>query len=178
MRGEPEAVVDLATELRREFDEGFAAPPPSAPAATESLLAIGLSGHPHALWMADVAGLFKDLRVTPLPGSVRDFLGVVALQGRVVPAYDLRGLLGYATAGTARWLVLVRAPEPLGLAFDSFEGQFTAPRVGGAATPADAPRDARQAVAAPDVLRTIVDVASVVETVRNQAGRREPAKER
>jgi chemotaxis signal transduction protein len=171
-------VARTAAELRHQFDEGFAAPPPSPAATAESLLAIGLAGHPHALWLADVAGLFKDRRVTPLPGPVRDFLGVVALEGRLVPVYDLRGLLGYATAGAARWLVLVRAPEPLGLAFDSFEGQFTAPRGGGAATPADAPRHARQAVSAPDVLRTVVDVVSVVETVRNQAGRREPAKER
>ncbi len=178
MKGTPTEADVTAAGLRRQFDQSFAAPPPSELAAVENLLAIGLAGRPHALWLADIAGLFKDRRVTPLPGPALDFIGVAALQGRLVPVYDLRRLLGYASTAGARWLALVRGPEPLGLAFDSFEGQFAAPREASGALSSGRSQHVRQVVSGAEILRPVVDVASVVETVRGQAARREPAKER
>jgi chemotaxis signal transduction protein len=178
MKGPPAEADVTAAGLRQQFDQSFAAPPPTRLAAAENLLAIGLAGRPHALWVPDIAGLFKDRRVTPLPGPVLDFIGVAVLRGRLVPVYDLRGLLGYASSGSARWLVLVRAPEPLALAFDSFEGQFAAPREASGAGSSGRARHVVQVVSGAEILRPVVDVASVVETVRSRAAQREPAKER
>jgi len=178
VRDAPSPASPTVFELRRAFDAAFADPPPSPRAIPEYVLAIGLAGDPYALRLTEVAGLFKDRRVTLLPGPLPQFLGVAGIQGRLVPVYDLRRLLGYAPNTNPHWLALILAPEPLGLAFDSFEGQFTAPRERFAAAPAGGPRHLSQVVRTAEILRPIVDVTSVVEAIRSQAGPDEPAKER
>ncbi len=163
--------------LRRAFDAAFASPPAPSHAVSERLLAIGLGGDPFAMRLKDVAGLFKDRRVRLLPASLPHFLGVASLQGRPVPVYDLRRVFGYNPTPNPRWLVLVPGPVPLGLAFDSFEGQFAALPEHLVAEPGGRAGHVKQAVRTGETLRRIVEVASVVETVGSQAGAVGPAKE-
>lgn len=170
MRGPSARSSQTALELRRAFDAGFAQAPAGARAATEDLLALRIAGDPYAVRRGGVAGLFMDRQVTALPSPLPDFLGVAGLQGRLVPVYDLRALLGYAPAAVPRWLLLVLAPEPLGLACDGFEGQL---RVTGelmAIAPAGSRRHVSQAVRT-NPLRPLVDLASVIEAVRSRASR-------
>jgi purine-binding chemotaxis protein CheW len=168
---------ETALELRRAFDAGFARAPAAAGAAAEDLLAVGIAGDPYAVRLSEIAGLFKDRAITELPSPFPDFLGIAGIQGRLVPVYDLRVLLGYAPAALPRWLLLVLAPEPLGLACDAFAGQLRVTEELMAAAPAGSRRHVSQAVCT-NPLRPVLDVASIVEAVRSRARPGGPTKER
>jgi chemotaxis signal transduction protein len=167
-----------AVELRRAFDAAFAQPPPAVDAVAEDLLGLGLAGDSYAVRLSEIAGLFKDRHVTMLPSPRPDFLGVAGVQGSIVPIYDLQSVLGYPPTTNPRWLLLILTPEPLGLAFDAFEGQFRVPRELIAAASAGRVRHVSKAVRTADLLRHVIDVASVVEAVKSQARPDGPAKER
>lgn len=113
-------------ELRREFDASFAQEPRVDKVKQEMLLAIRVGGHGYALRIDEIAGLYADRPITPIPTLQAELKGLAGFRGRVAPAYDLAGLLGYPIATEARWLVLARWPEPLALIFEAFEGHFTA----------------------------------------------------
>jgi chemotaxis signal transduction protein len=177
--GDAPTLSETALALRRAFDAGFAQAPPSRPPAEEDLLAIRVAGDAYALPLGDIAGLFKDRRVIPIPSPLPELLGVTSLRGAIVPVYDLSALLGYPPGGSGRWLVLARAPAPVGLTFDAFEGQVRVPRR--TIRPAGeegARRHVGQAVRAGTILRQLVDVASVIEAVKSGARPRELPKER
>ncbi|MDC8758556.1 chemotaxis protein CheW [Janthinobacterium fluminis] len=112
--------------LRRQFDDGFAQAPAALAAAPLALLAIRAGDCAYALRLAQIAGLHADRHITALPGALPALLGVSGFRGQVAPVYDLAALLGHERAAAPRWLVLVRGPQPLALAFDAFENHFTA----------------------------------------------------
>ena len=172
----PPGPAESSFEMRRAFDAVFAAAPPEASAPMEDLLAIDLAGVPYAVRLSEVAGVFKGRRVAKLPGPLPDFLGVAGIQGRLVPVYDLRMLMGHAAPAAPGWLLLVVAPDPLGLAFDALAGQFRVAREHVAAA-----RSGRMhvshAVTAAGPLRHLLDVASVVEAIGSRV-RPAAAKER
>ncbi len=178
MSEEPVRPSETALALRRAFDAPFAEAPPAAGAATEYLLALRLAGDSYAVRLGEIAGLFKNRQVMMLPSPLPHFLGVSGIQGRIVPVHDLGMLLGYTPSANPRWLLLVLAPEALGLAFDSFEGQLRAPREHIAAAPAGSRKHVSHATRTAELPRPIIDLASVVESVRNAARPSEPVKER
>lgn len=167
-----------AVELRRAFDAAFAEPPPAASVTGEDLLGLGLAGDAYAVRLSEMAGLFKDRHVTMLPSSQPDLLGVAGVRGCMVPVYDLRSLLGYPPAANPRWLLLILTPDPLGLAFELFDGQFRVPRERIVSSVAGNVPHVSQAVRTADLLRRVIDVASIVETIKSRARRDGPAKER
>jgi purine-binding chemotaxis protein CheW len=126
MTGAPSRVADRAAELRRDFDNSFAAPPASEVAAKVGLLAVRLSGKGFAIRLAEIAGLFADKKITRVPGASAAMLGIAGFRGAIVPVYDLHCLLGEPAAKTARWLVQA-ATAPVAFAFDAFEGQLRVP---------------------------------------------------
>jgi chemotaxis signal transduction protein len=161
------AVTSRADELRTAFDREIARPPGSLAAATEELLAIRVGGEPYALRRADVAGLFADKVITPLPGDVAALLGLGGFRGVLVPVYDLRVLLGGTGAAAPRWLVTAAAAS-VGLAFDGFEALVRVPR------DAFVGRDAavghvHHVVQTPTGLRPVVAVPSILEAIRAHA---------
>lgn len=167
-----------AVELCRAFDAAFAEPPPAASATGEGLLGIGLAGNAYAVRLSEMAGLFKDRHVTWLPSSQPDLLGVAGVRGLLVPVYDLPSLLGHPLAADPRWLLLILTPDPLGLAFERFEGQFRVPRERIVSSVAGNVPHVSQAVRTADLRRRVIDVASIVETIKSRARPDGPAKER
>ena len=139
-------VVERAAELRRDFDRGFAEPIRLDPIATEDLLAIRIGGQPHAIRLAEIAGLFAGKKITRVPGGHPALSGIAAFRGALLPVYDLALVLGHAGAQAPRWMVIVAA-LPVALAFDGFEGQFRVPRTDilPQAAHADAPAHAQLA---------------------------------
>jgi purine-binding chemotaxis protein CheW len=111
-----------ASELRDAFDRGFAAAPAVDPGTRHELLRIELAGEPYALVLADLSSLHVDLEIVPVPARTPALLGVIALRGTIVPAYDLRLLLGLAATRPPRWLVVAGAGA---FAFDQFIGHFS-----------------------------------------------------
>jgi chemotaxis signal transduction protein len=164
-RGEP--FRDAAT-LRESFDRAFA-DAPRPPAQTLDFLAVGIAGARFVIRLGDTAGLYADRVIVPLPTSVSELLGIASFRNVLAPVFDLRTILGYAVSVAPRWLVLARAPQPIGLAFDSFDGQL---RV----SPSDVAESARGAgthlagvLTTQDGARPVIDFASVLEAITRRA---------
>lgn len=119
-----------AAHLRAEFDETFRLAPRLAREDRESILLIRAGGQTLGLRLCQVDSVVKDKRITPLPGSPPDLLGLAGLRGSLAAVYDLASLLGSPRAGKdvpeARWIALVGGSErgPLALAFEALEGQL------------------------------------------------------
>jgi purine-binding chemotaxis protein CheW len=107
--------------MRRAFDASFSVTTSAETTAFDELLAIGVGQGHYAVRRADVSALVVDKAVTPLPGTPPAFLGIAAFRGRLIPVYDLRGLLGEDRTAQPRWLVLGVSEPRYGLAFDRFE---------------------------------------------------------
>ncbi len=159
-----------AAQLRQAFDRSFAAAPLAAEVAMASFLAVGVGGDAYAIDLADVSGLFADKAITRLPSAAPGFLGLAGFRGAMVPVYDLGVLLGYPAQEAPRWLVLAAA-QPVALAFGAFEQHLRLPRaliVQDQGTE-HARRHIRAVLRAADSARPIVDLASVLQAVRQRA---------
>jgi chemotaxis signal transduction protein len=120
-------VTQRAAELRVAFDRAFADPVRLDTAFKEELLAIRVGGQAYAIRLSEIAGLFADKKVTPVPGGHAALRGIAGFRGAVLPVYDLQILLGHPGNGSPRWLVIAAA-APVALAFDAFERQLRVPR--------------------------------------------------
>lgn len=164
--------------LRREFDLGFAQAPRMETESFEKLLALRIGGDPYAIRVSEISGLHADRRIMPLPTPVPELLGVAGFRGEIAPVYDLAALLGYAGVSSPRWLILLRSPEraPVALAFDIFEMHVSVspqhivssseemPAPTGTARP-----HLRDAVHGDDVLRPIIQLQSLLESIQRRA---------
>lgn len=118
-----------ASDLREAFDQGFSLPVADASAgvAVEDYLAIRVAGEAQLLSLSEVASLLPLRSVTRLPSPLPALLGIAGYRGSIVPVYDLGALLGYPPAVQAeappRWMVIAAA-QPVGLAFETFEGHW------------------------------------------------------
>jgi chemotaxis signal transduction protein len=157
-------VAAACSELRREFDGSFREPHHDAAAVERrDLLAIRVAGAAYALRLADVLGLHGAAKLTPVPSAVPAFCGLLGVRGLLVPVYDLALCLGYAEKQALRWVALVRAEHPVGLAFPVLEGHFRVP----ASAPAT-PREGsqlREAVRLGSALHSLVDVRAVLSAL-------------
>jgi chemotaxis signal transduction protein len=111
----------MVENLRNSFNEAFARPREHDVAVRESFLAIRVAEHPYLLRLSTIASLHVRRQTVAVPSSLPELLGIAGFRGIVAPVYDLRILLGHQGTAQLPWLVLVRAPELLGLAFDQFE---------------------------------------------------------
>jgi len=121
----PDDLTGHAARLRREFDGGFARPFATAGSDGVELLAIRVAGHGYAIRLAEIAGLFADRTVTPVPGPLPELRGLANLRGALVPVYDLGLLLGHPAGDAPRWLALATARR-VALAFDGLDGHTVA----------------------------------------------------
>lgn len=164
---EPQTVAKVA-ELKRMFDQTFAEAPRSDASPTDDLLAISIGSDPYAIRLSEVAGLLSDRRVTWLPGSVPELIGLMGLRGALVPVYDLRALLGYPRGTVPRWFLITAATQ-VALAFDRFDGHLRVSRA--AVSTGSAQRGATQLPCVREIVRTdafvrpIVDMHAVLDAI-------------
>jgi purine-binding chemotaxis protein CheW len=174
------SLEERADALRREFDDSFSGPPSAAEADRVELLMIRVGPDPHAIRIAEIAGLHADRRVVRVPGPLPELLGVVNLRGAIVPVYDLRLLLGYPAGPPPRWMVVASA-APVGLAFDQLDGHAVGSSETIAAGPECSPgrSHVREVAARADgTSAMVIDLPSVVHEIRARAGHPRPSKER
>lgn len=159
-----------AAVLRQAFDGAFAEAAAACNARTEDLLAFRVAGEPYALRLAAVAGLSTDRRIAAFPGvpGVPGLLGLAGVRGGLVAVYGLRALLGLPPGPSPRWIARLRCERAVGLAFDELDGYLRlAPgEVAPAAGPAGEGCHVREVARAGDVLRPILDEASILATIK------------
>jgi chemotaxis signal transduction protein len=111
-------------DLRRTFDQAFAATPPGTPLETLDLLAIRIGGDPYALKVSELTGLVWSKKIVSLPSSRAELVGIAGIRGSLVSVYSLAVLLGYGSgpSSSVRWLALSGGPDPIALAFEELEG--------------------------------------------------------
>jgi chemotaxis signal transduction protein len=119
-------MAQRAAELRRAFDRAFAEPPFAGKSESHDLLAIRLDEQHFALHLTDIAGLFADKKITPVPGASGFLLGIAGFRGAIAPVYDLQRFLGCPAVRNPRWLVMT-ASASVGFAFAAFDGQLRVP---------------------------------------------------
>lgn len=161
--------ADPAARLREAFDRSFAVARPPDPPASDNLLAIRIGAEPYALRLSQIAGLFADRKITPLPGSGPALLGIAGFRGAIVPVYDLAALLGHRADETVRWLAMA-AGGPVAFAFAVLDGHL---RVAvDAIMPRGSDEQPRQHIrhfaCTSDMVRPIVHLPSVLDAVRRQ----------
>ena len=169
----PEAL----NQLRRAFDEAFAAPVVDQSEDFATLIAIRVAGQPFALRATEIAALAKRRRIVPAPSRVAELLGLAGIRGELVPVYDLAALLGLSRNGEPQWLALIHQEAKLALAFDTIEGlveirktdQFTDDT-------GPSGSHVRQLARIGAETRAVVDIAAVAETIRQHAGLSELAR--
>lgn len=165
-------------DLRRDFDNSFAAPPQGQGEGRESLITLGVAGEPLAIRTSDITGVAKRRRIVPLPTDVPGLLGITALRGTLLPVYDLAILLGLPEqTGEGSWLVLAAPQTPLGLLFDEFQGQVEIERPCLYESDARAREHLRLMARIGELHRAVIDVPGIVEQIRKTAAVREPEKE-
>lgn len=117
-------------ELRHEFDRAFAIPAHSKIEQAEDLLAIRVEGDAYALRVVEIAGIFKEARITPVSSPVQSLRGIAGIQNGIVPVHSLAAILGYPQSErSCAWLVLCRTgagSESIALAFSEFIGWLRA----------------------------------------------------
>ena len=166
-------------DMRREFDNTFAAPPAGPSEDRESLLTLRVAGEAFAVRTVQVTGVAKRGCIMPIPTRVPGLLGISALRGALIPVYDLAALLGLpAAASKGSWLILTNRETPVGLLFDDFEGRVEIERAclyesGSSISLKHVCLFARVGAAN----RAVIDVPGLVEEIRKRAGVTEPAKE-
>jgi purine-binding chemotaxis protein CheW len=169
---------ETAAGLRLAFDRSFSQTTNADIAVVEKLLAIRVGSHPYLVRLAEVSGLFADKRITWLPSPVPTLLGLAGLRGKVLPVYDLGMLIGAPKAAAPRWL-LVTASSPVGFAFDHFDGYLSV-------RPEDIVPEIRaeareqhvvEVVRAVDLIRPLISLASVLESITTRASRDSSQKE-
>lgn len=113
-----------AAKLRLEFDHSFAAPLAATREELVTVLALAIEGNRFVVRSSQIAGIAKSGKIVTVPAQSRALLGLAGIRGELLPVYSLHELLGCATAGNSRWLLLCDAPVRLALAFEEFAGCF------------------------------------------------------
>lgn len=167
-----------AAEMRREFDDSFAAPIPESGANRESLITIRAAGEKFAVRAAHITGLAKLRRIARLPGVTPGLLGITALRGILFPAYDLATVLGLSAGGNEHaWIMFAACETPVGLVFDHLEGQVEIDRAALYESDRSESRAlVRQVAHIGATQYAVIHVPGLIEEIRKRAGLAEPAK--
>jgi len=154
-----------AAELRRDFDRGFADPPVVGSETRQDLLAIRLGARRLAIRLSEIAGLYADKKITPVPGAATGMLGIAGFRGSILPVYDLQSLLELSSSEAPRWLV-VAAAAPVAFSFEAFEEQIrvSADSIKSEQTQAKS-GFTKEFIHTEGVLRPIIQLSSVLEAV-------------
>lgn len=157
-----------ARALAEAFDRSFAVARPAAPPTPRDFLMVRIGGDPHAIPLLDLAELVPSGKLTTLPATPPECLGLAGVRGAAVPVYDLRVLLGYAGGGeTAPWLAIL-ASARVALAFDAVEGllRLRGEAEEGATT---TQRHVRHVLRPADAALPVLDTDSLLAAIRGRA---------
>jgi purine-binding chemotaxis protein CheW len=154
-----------AAQLRRNFDSSFANPRSAESETRQDLLAIRLGTKKFAIRLSEIAGLYADKKITPVPGAAAGMLGIAGFRGSILPVYDLQVLLDLSGGSALRWLI-VAAGAPVAFSFEAFDEQL---RVSPGAIKRERGRAksgfTREFTQTDGVLRPIIQLSSVLDAI-------------
>lgn len=156
-------------ELRSAFDDAFASPPGQAQADWVELLLINVGDQTYAIGLSDLSGLEVNRKIISMPLETPGLLGLCAVQGQLVPVFDLAAILGTGSRKeTPHWLVLHRDRELIGLAFDESLGarRVAAQEVHSLEPAAEQVHLTREAIQIDGRAIHVVDMAAVASNIR------------
>ena len=155
--------------LRKSFDESFGRPALAAGRAGADFLLITAGGRVYALRLGDLAGLEVDRRIVAVPAEAGGLLGLCGIRGQLVPVFGLAAVLGQAGGqGEPRWLALHHDKEWTALALDGVQGirRVAAEDIHRVETGPEQPHLSREAIGVESRLIHVVDMASVISSIR------------
>ena len=173
MTDSTDMLIDRLSQLKRAFDDTFAAPVDARADEAEDVLAIELGGHPFALRVRELTGLYVERTITPIPSAPPELLGLAAVRGELVAVYDLAVLLGYGAGEPPRFVALGAAPA-LAFSFGKLEGHVRVART--SISPADRSREPwfAELVREADRTRPILELAAVSAALEDRLRRAAP----
>lgn len=163
MSGEGNVYTDRAAELRKAFDRAFEAAPDLVRAEWEDVLALGIAGDRYAVRLREIAGITKCGKVVPVPTKAVTLLGLAGIRGEALPVFSLAGMLNYASADAAHWLLLCGHPARLGLAVGQFNGCFQVDREAFSRTAE--PSQEPEMVTIQSVAHTVINIQKIVQAI-------------
>jgi chemotaxis signal transduction protein len=167
MTGRDAGIERRVSEMRRAFDERFAEPVEERKRDFIDFLLVVVAGQPYAARFGELARLAVDRKIVAVPAAAPGLLGLCAIQGQLVPVFDLGVLLGAAPAErTPRWMALYRDPL-VALAFEELRGTQRVASLDVRlleSAPAHAPLS-HQAISVDSSLIYVLDIPSVVSRI-------------
>lgn len=154
-----------ARALAEAFDRSFAVARPAAPPTPRDHLTVRIGGDPYAIALLDLAELVPLPRLTALPGSPSECLGLAGLRGAAMPVYDLRVLLGYTPGGDAAPWLAILAKARVALAFDAVEGFLRLPHEA-EGDAASAQRHVHHVLRSADGVLPVLDTDAILASLR------------
>jgi len=156
-------------ELREAFDRSFSSLPSPERAGFENILGIHVANGSYALRLSEITSVMRSGTILPIPSKSGCLMGVIGIEGRVVPVFSLALLLGYASPEKAEWLVLCGA-KSIALCFGEMEGYLQAPAADipsdNTATPLG--RHSRGSIKLGRGAATLIEVHSIVAEITDQ----------
>jgi chemotaxis signal transduction protein len=166
------------TELRHAFDRTFQLPHQLTTKSVEPMVAFHTAGIALAVRVQHITGVMKRTVILPVPSIVPELLGVAAVRGGLVPVFNLAALLGFPPIGEPQWFMLMNRQTPVAFAFDGLEGRIEVEQAHVYADETSSPsKHLHQLAEVGSVVRAVVDVSNLMESIGQYAGLGAPAKE-
>jgi chemotaxis signal transduction protein len=168
---EGDDIFGIATQLRDAFDRGFGDQPAELLEPMLGFLHIGVAGHSYLVELTEISGVDAGAAISPLPSTAPALLGIVGLQGDLVPVFSLARMLGLdADGGRPHWIMLNREQEIVGFAFDLLKGHVSLAREDVAPLEAGlGPRHVQATALAAGVRYPILRLGMLLEELRSGA---------
>lgn len=178
-RIEPSPDRERLADMQRSFDQSFAGVVVGEAESLERMIMIRVAGALFLMPADHITGLAKAKRIVLLPSRIPELLGLAGVRGALVPVFDLTAVLELQRHGSAAaWLALAGRDSPIAFAFDELSGQVELAR---ASLYADeggiARRHVRLLARIGSSVHPVIDIPSILETIRKHTGLSGPGKE-
>jgi purine-binding chemotaxis protein CheW len=165
----PAGISPRVLEMRRAFDDAFAAPRRALTADVEKLVILEVGALRVACRIGQITRIEADRKIVPLSCGALGLIGLAGIRGKLVPVYSLALLLGAGGGAATRWLAVAGGADPIALAFDRLDRFVRARRADVCALDVSvAPSHVNALLRLDSTSYQVLDIASVLASIRAQ----------